>query len=405
LIDGYNHTFEAPVVQMPDIPYESRLTNNKIDDDEQKKITDMKLFMKQYVLDDRQRAKQQAAVQLQQARRPPMLLRSTVRNKQQRFQLIDQTAYRSHRRDTSALSNSDRGETQSNVSVLVSTACKRAMNADHTRKSDLFFSSSDSELSTIVHMFIGQPIELPIIIYVYHTFINMFSNEYLNLDCHTSSKRNEQTSSVVSNKSTIDSSINKNNGEYQRRSVSRPLTNTHHRSTDKLLPQIKPNEQASRSDTISVDDYFLSACHLHTVSKHVRKTATHQLSKSIDKRLHALSTQLNAQSHHVLMNHSCVNDHHRPLLDIESYLPLPDRSVQFCVSSMVKSRLDREIHRSTMKSYERHVNKSTRAHAIDCLKEANFFERKSWLKQVALSQEMIKCQVQRRIRYSTDCIR
>lgn len=83
--------------------------------------------------------------------------------------------------------------------------------------------------------------------------------------------------------------------------------------------------------------------------------------------------------------------------DLDNYIPLPERfSIQR--SGPIKSHLDVDIHRSTVKPYERYASASTRRTAVRCLEEASFFKGKSWLKQVEISKEMMKHRVKQRIR-------
>ncbi|UJR36041.1 hypothetical protein I4U23_028778 [Adineta vaga] len=84
------------------------------------------------------------------------------------------------------------------------------------------------------------------------------------------------------------------------------------------------------------------------------------------------------------------------LVDIDSCLALPDHPINIGASP-IKSRLDLDVHRTTLKSYERYASASTRSTAVNCLQEANYFKRKPWIKQVEIGKEMVKHKVQRRI--------
>lgn len=86
-----------------------------------------------------------------------------------------------------------------------------------------------------------------------------------------------------------------------------------------------------------------------------------------------------------------------PIADVELNVPLPDYPVMVHPGP-IKCRDDLKIHQSTIQSYERHASASTRTTAINCLEEATYFKRKSWLKQVEISKQMVKNKVQRRIR-------
>ena len=56
-----------------------------------------------------------------------------------------------------------------------------------------------------------------------------------------------------------------------------------------------------------------------------------------------------------------------------------------------------EMQQLTLQSYERYGSASMHATAVNCLREANHFTRKSWLKQVEISKEMVKQCTKRRI--------
>jgi hypothetical protein len=86
LIDGYNHTFEVPLEQRPGIRPSDKSQSIEVDpyigcsNEEREKIIRTKMFMKQSVLDERQRTKQIAALNLQQERRKLLLSRQTSTN-------------------------------------------------------------------------------------------------------------------------------------------------------------------------------------------------------------------------------------------------------------------------------------------------------------------------------------
>ena len=80
LIDGYNNTFDVPAEQLRGARSTATpagdldLRHVGFSEEERAKILQMKSFVKYAALDDRTRAKQIAAANLQQARRPPMLI-------------------------------------------------------------------------------------------------------------------------------------------------------------------------------------------------------------------------------------------------------------------------------------------------------------------------------------------
>lgn len=55
------------------------------------------------------------------------------------------------------------------------------------------------------------------------------------------------------------------------------------------------------------------------------------------------------------------------------------------------------IHQATIKSFERHTNASIHNTATECLREASFLKRKSWMKQVEIGKEMVKQRTKRLI--------
>jgi hypothetical protein len=79
LIDGYNNRFEVPKEQLQGTRSGGTVQSDKADyyagfsDEEREKIIQMKIFMKEFTLDERRRAKQIAAINLQKSRRPTLL--------------------------------------------------------------------------------------------------------------------------------------------------------------------------------------------------------------------------------------------------------------------------------------------------------------------------------------------
>ena len=91
----------------------------------------------------------------------------------------------------------------------------------------------------------------------------------------------------------------------------------------------------------------------------------------------------------------------RSVPNTESPLSLPDGPINLGLSA-IRSRRDREIHQATVKPYQRYTSASTRSTAIHCLEEARYFQKKPWMKQVAISTDMGKYKVQRRIARAAD---
>lgn len=145
----------------------------------------------------------------------------------------------------------------------------------------------------------------------------------------------------------------------------------------------------------STDAYMLSTTRLNMESEEHRTNRT----RLIAAKLAQTSPQaLGATENTRVM--SSRSAERRSVVDMDSYLPLPEHSNPIGASP-IKSRRDFDIHQSTIKVYERHASASARTMAIHCLQEASFFKSKSWLKQVELSKEMVKHQVHRRIRQGT----
>ena len=78
-------------------------------------------------------------------------------------------------------------------------------------------------------------------------------------------------------------------------------------------------------------------------------------------------------------------------------IPLPDHPSPRS-TRLIKSRLDVDLRQATVKPYERYASATARSTAVTCLQEASYFKRKSWLKQVEISKEMVKHRVKRRMR-------
>jgi hypothetical protein len=84
-------------------------------------------------------------------------------------------------------------------------------------------------------------------------------------------------------------------------------------------------------------------------------------------------------------------------IDAETHVSLPDHPITFR-NGPLKTHFDDAIRRSTIDTYQRYSSATLRSTAIDCLEEASFFKRKSWVKQVEIGKEMIKNRVHRRMR-------
>lgn len=150
----------------------------------------------------------------------------------------------------------------------------------------------------------------------------------------------------------------------------------------------------------SVDAFSLSSTRLASEIEQRRAMKRHELFTQIEHTLQQQPSIVSSTPATNPRNDSFLVDS-SSILDIDSYIPLPDHP-NYLRSSPAKSRLDLKIHHTTIQSYERYSNVSMRSTAINCLQEAGYFKRKSWLKQVEISQEMMKNKVQRCFRYADD---
>ncbi|CAF0754445.1 unnamed protein product [Didymodactylos carnosus] len=117
-----------------------------------------------------------------------------------------------------------------------------------------------------------------------------------------------------------------------------------------------------------------------------------------------ITTQISSQTTKMTGSDSKIDDNEQDLLlDVDNYIPLSDHSTG-TRQRPIKSRLDVEIHRSTVQPYQRYSSATARDTAITCLKEAAYFKRKSWLKQVEISKEMVRHKVKRRIRRANETL-
>lgn len=166
--------------------------------------------------------------------------------------------------------------------------------------------------------------------------------------------------------------------------------------TNKLDAVINANKKDLQPMMPSVDAYALSSSRIAVETAQRRKAKRKELLTQIEQSIEALPDPASKALSNPLSS-SFASD--RKLIDIGTYIPLPDNPAvrRPCT---IKSRLDSEIHQSTVQSYERHASATTRSTAIQCLQEAGYFKGKSWLKQVEISKEMMKHSVKRRIRRS-----
>ena len=332
LIDGYNNTFEVPPEQLRSIKSGGTLKSNDSDryigytDEEREKIIKTKNYVKDFALDERKRAKQIAAANLQQSRRRPMF--------------------------PNQLSVEHRKQS--------------------TQNSDHIFSSSEGSLTSKRLTAFAPDIK------TYQSILEIddipIANHSL-LSAPSAGKR-----IIISN-------------DLPTIRLSKTALNDKH-----PLPAIQsPSSQNSTSTNqlealmSSVDAYtFLST----------RKNLQTEQEKTIKRqnRLAEIKQSVEEQFQDQSIKPVPMSiPSERKSIDVENYIPLPDRpTVQR--SSPIKSRIDAEVRRTTVKPYERYASATTRSTAVHCLQEAGYFKGKSWLKQVEISKEMVKNHVKRRIR-------
>ncbi|CAF3722772.1 unnamed protein product [Rotaria sp. Silwood1] len=94
------------------------------------------------------------------------------------------------------------------------------------------------------------------------------------------------------------------------------------------------------------------------------------------------------------MRPSSVQINRSRILDIGSHIQRQDHQARKNLGPL-RFRFDQKLQQATIKPYERCAGASIHATAIHCLQEAEFFKRKSWIKQVEISKEMVKQHVKR----------
>ena len=136
LVDGYNHTFEAPPTQGRAVRSGSSTRSNQtfaygaFSDEERTQIAQMKSSMKQYVMDERQRAKQLAAAQLQQLRRPPNLLPRSSSSGAPKPPAIAKVQWIRSQQESSFSMAPSQNPNQSSTSALAPSVSKSKTNVD-----------------------------------------------------------------------------------------------------------------------------------------------------------------------------------------------------------------------------------------------------------------------------------
>ncbi|CAF4284594.1 unnamed protein product, partial [Rotaria sp. Silwood2] len=354
LIDGYNNKFEVPIEQLRGARSSNSSKSDQMiryagfSDEERAKIIRMKAHIKQFALDERRRAKQIAAVNLQQSRRPPLLLSqmSTDLNKHAIIEGISSLSEFSSSQVLSCISGLD-------IKPIVET--------------------DNSSITSLLQS----------------TLVNPIRSE----TSHESKDKPKRTSKIHQ----LTSRMSVVNEEHKHTLPIINSSTTNSISTNKLDRVVNANKQVFQPKMSSVDAYLASSSHLDLEIEQNKTTKVcelftqnEQLMQQQQQSKESIVTSTNPLSSSLPVDRT-------QMLDLDSYIPLPDHPNNTSIGP-IKSRLDLEIRQSTIKSYERYASASTRSTAIDCLQEAAFFKKKPWIKKVEISKEMVKHKVQQRIR-------
>ncbi|CAF3277865.1 unnamed protein product [Rotaria socialis] len=360
LIDGFNNAFDVPIEQLRNVrsggTTKSDRDNhyNTLDDDEQEKINKMKMFIKHFALDDRKRAKQKAAENLQQSRRPPLLLSSS-----QTTLSKNRSVPKSSKTISSSFELSNNQKQSKNIDLKASQLLRGNKNL-----------SAPNAFT--------KPLE---------------DNRILSDQIQRVRNPSDEASTTLSSQSSnLDGE-----DQYAIPVIMSPTVSTrvsHSSLTNKLEAVATANIKDSQVMMSSADAYTFSSSRI-ALEKEQREIAKRQeLFAQIEQTQHHQSKETKKP-----MSTSVSSD--REVIDIGTYIPLPDRPI-VQRSNVFKSRRDCELRQATVESYERYASAKTRSTAIHCLQEAGCFKGKSWLRQVEISKEMIKHTVKRRIRRAND---
>ncbi|CAF3340496.1 unnamed protein product [Rotaria socialis] len=353
LIDGYNNKFEVPVEQLRGARYSGTNKSDHFDhyvgfsDEERQKIIQTKAYIKQFALDERRRAKQIARARLQQARQTPTSLPRTSADLQKHRTITISE-------DVSSSSELFMGQYLASFSATNTKAMKPIVELDNS-------STTTSLLQS--------------------TVINPNRSD-TSLESKEKMKKTSKTSQVAPS-STVVSEENKH--------ILPSIVST---TTNKLeIVAHTTNTQAFQPMMSSADAYILSSSRIALDTAATKATRTYELYQQ--------NEQSPQQEQHSKDASRSVPVQRAPMLDLDSHIPLPDhpKTTSF---GPIKSRIDLEIRQSTLQSYERYSSATTRSTAIQCLEEASFFKKKTWIKKVEISKEMLKHKVQQRMRRAID---
>jgi hypothetical protein len=391
LIDGFNNTFEVPIEQFHGAPSASTTRSEQdsryagFSEEERDKLIRMKSFVKEFALDDRKRAKQIAAANLQQSRRPPLLIHQTSDPNKHSIQPSDSIV---------SLTEVSSSQNRSNIIIPDLKTFRKMFDIDNSSVTNLS-SSTTVSAPTFIKRMEGQSYK--------GVHIPCFNLNYLlrfifTLDNHNTNDKPKRVSKTA-NKPLISlrSPTATENEKHTLPKIISAASNTPTRYsslTNKLDTVVTANKASLQPLMSSIDAYTLSssliASNIEQRKLAKRRELFTQIKQSLEE--HESEKSTNPLSGSVPITHKTVHDN-------DVYIPLPDHPTNRR-SSPIKSRLDADIRQATVGPYERYASATTRSTAVQCLQEAGYFKGKSWLKQVEISKEMVKHQVKRRIRRS-----
>lgn len=158
-----------------------------------------------------------------------------------------------------------------------------------------------------------------------------------------------------------------------------------------------PTSTSNRQDKMSsIDNYLLSPTRIAVNDEQQKIAAKRDLLVQTDQSLtnSVEKSTTKTRPPPVQANLSMI-------IDIDSLIAYPNHQTRRNLGP-IQSRPDLKIQQTTMKCYERHASASIRETAVHCLQEVGLFKRKSWLKQVEISKEMVKQRAKRRIQRADD---
>lgn len=355
LIDGYNNTFEVPPEQLRNVR-SGAVQGEKSDryafysDEEREKLIRMKAFMKQMALDERRRAKQIAAINLQQNRRPPLFLSQTSVNTNKNA-MKNTTKFLEDMSSSSELLNSQV------ASSLVVTDIKAVNPIPEVQI------SSDDLL---------PPTEL----------------------INAPKTNNKRRSRVLQKPPTITVS------HADERRTASMTTSTASRTSS--LRSVSTNKQAFQPTLSSADAFLISSVRVADEAERTNAIRKRELLSHIEETLQQQDQQLSEIPYDSmnLLSQSLPVDRHT-IIDVNPHISLRNHPT-YSQTGPIKSQRDLKLRQTTFQPYERYASATFRSTAVTCLEEATYFKKKSWLKQVEMSKDMVKNKVRRRIGRADD---